>query len=51
VDGSTPGVRVHARTEADAARVRDELDAVVGRSPDPVAPTELIHARVGLDGA
>ena len=49
VDGTQPGVRVHAKTEEDADRVLAELDSVVLVAPSEVAPAPLIHARVGLD--
>jgi pyrimidine-nucleoside phosphorylase len=48
--GDAPAVRIHARSEADAARVLAELDGVVRVGPTPVAPATLVHARVGLDG-
>jgi pyrimidine-nucleoside phosphorylase len=51
VDAGQPGVRIHARSQQDAERVLRELDAVIAVSDDPVTETELIHARVGLDGA
>lgn len=50
-DGVGPGVLVHARTDADAQRVIDELAEVVHVGPDPVVGPALVHASVGLSGA
>lgn len=41
-------VRVHARTEEDAAAVLDRLPALIELADVPVTAPELIHARVGL---
>ncbi|MEX0706242.1 MAG: thymidine phosphorylase [Nitriliruptoraceae bacterium] len=49
VDGVAPVVRIHARSEADARRVAEELDEVVVISDDPVATPVLVVDRVGLE--
>jgi pyrimidine-nucleoside phosphorylase len=50
LDGSTPAVRVHARTEADAEAVLAELAAVVRTGAEPAPAMPLVLARVGLGG-
>jgi pyrimidine-nucleoside phosphorylase len=49
VDGSSPAVTVHARTDADAEAVLAELPEAVHIGPGPVDAVELVQARVGLD--
>jgi pyrimidine-nucleoside phosphorylase len=44
-----PAVRVHARSDADAQAVLTELPEAVHTAAEPVAPVELVVARVGLD--
>jgi pyrimidine-nucleoside phosphorylase len=51
LDGSSPAVTVHARTDADAEAVLAELPTVVHVGPEPADPVELVQARVGLDRA
>jgi thymidine phosphorylase len=48
VDGTSPAVTVHARTDEDAAAVLAELPEAVRIGPDPADPVELVQARVGL---
>ncbi|WP_052667422.1 thymidine phosphorylase [Nitriliruptor alkaliphilus] len=49
LDGDTPAVVVHARTEDDAQGVIAELADVIHLAPEPADPVELVQARVGLD--
>jgi thymidine phosphorylase len=49
VDGSSPAVTVHARTEADADAVLAELPAAVHVGRERAEPVELVQARVGLE--
>jgi pyrimidine-nucleoside phosphorylase len=48
VDGASPAVTIHARTDEDAAAVLAELPEAVRIGPDPADPVELVQARVGL---
>jgi len=48
--GEGVAVRVHARTAADAERVRDELAQVIVIGDGPAEGPPLVHARVGLAG-
>ncbi len=48
VDGKEPIVLVHARSDEDAARVLDELDAVVAIDDGDATPPELIIERIGI---
>jgi pyrimidine-nucleoside phosphorylase len=49
VDGQAPIVRVHARDEASAGRVRDALAEVVAIGDAPAEPPPLVHRRVGVE--
>ncbi len=48
LDGEMPAVRILARSEQDADRVIAELPRVVEVGDAPVAPVELVRARVGV---
>jgi pyrimidine-nucleoside phosphorylase len=48
VDGSTPAVTIHARTDDDARAVLAELPDVVHVRDGDAGPVELVQARVGL---
>jgi pyrimidine-nucleoside phosphorylase len=49
VDGERPAVRIHARTEDAAARVRAQLTDVIEVGDAPRTSPPLVHARVGLE--
>lgn len=45
-----PAVRIHARSQAAADRVRDELASVIAVGAEAVDPRPMVLARVGLEG-
>ena len=51
VTEDTVAVKVHARTDADAAAVLAELPTVLSVGPDAVTSPPLVHARLGLSDA
>ncbi|MEX1177799.1 MAG: thymidine phosphorylase [Nitriliruptor sp.] len=48
LDGATPAVTIHARTDADAQALLTELPGVVHVEDGDAAAVELVQARVGL---
>ncbi|MEX2550229.1 MAG: thymidine phosphorylase [Nitriliruptoraceae bacterium] len=48
IEDDEVAVRIHARREADATAVLDELPATISVGKQPVAAPPLIHGRVGL---
>ncbi len=49
VTAEQPVVRIHARSEDDAAMAREVLGGLFERTSQPVLPVPLVHARIGLD--
>jgi len=49
VDGSTPGVRIHARTDTDADLAAKALSEIVTVAETDVAPPDLIAAEIGFE--